>query len=448
MSQPFIERLNPNDVLLGRGQHIKHEGNSKFRRIVRERVVDYATCRNKSAKDAIAREIVRAVEERGGRFVRKMGDGHEALPTAAAAAASNEVNNNNESVRFTSPSWATAPKWELVDEATVLIKVKQTFRDYSVVARKVAATGKTESLKGSSTMPSEPKAPPSNDSTNAQQEKTIDWQQPLQQPLINIGGNRNFGQQQQPFLQPLGYNDPSRDPLSVSPITDSLDFQLQQLVNSLQEQQRQQQLLSLLSQQYGTESIIPSSRSSVLPFSPMYQAPQMDLQRALIKDQLDRQALQRQLDQMSNAHLQQQIQQLSNDQLRSLLPTSTAGILGQGQSTAASLNNFASPNSDMEILSRLGLTLQPQPSTRGEVNLTNLWSQIENVQSDATASAFNPMQQAQMIAALTRVATTQSHLVASQVDRTDDGTGQPTAGQPKSGNDDSYHSPGEPPPTS
>jgi hypothetical protein len=111
----LIDSLNPHDVVLGRGQHVKHEGNSRFRTLVRSRAAEYHACTSKTNKDVIARQIVRVVEDLGGRFVRRAEHGEDGSTMVATST------------------------WEIVDHSNVLVKVKQTFRDYSVVQRKAAS---------------------------------------------------------------------------------------------------------------------------------------------------------------------------------------------------------------------------------------------------------------------------------------------------------------------
>jgi hypothetical protein len=110
-----VHSLNPHDVVLGRGQHVKHDGNTLFLNLVRSRAAEYHACANKTSKDVVARKIVRIVENSGGRFVRRIESSGDASTELTSA-------------------------WEIVDQSTVLVKVKQTFRDYSVVRRKAAAS--------------------------------------------------------------------------------------------------------------------------------------------------------------------------------------------------------------------------------------------------------------------------------------------------------------------
>jgi hypothetical protein len=102
---------NPNDVLFGRGKEVNnHEGNVRFRMFAQERLIEYSSCKNKRTKDAIARQIVEAVDGLGGRFLRK-------------------------AVQETCLADEPLP-WMIVDEEAVLSKVKQTFRDLMAASRR------------------------------------------------------------------------------------------------------------------------------------------------------------------------------------------------------------------------------------------------------------------------------------------------------------------------
>lgn len=106
----LVTQLNMNDVLMGRGAPaIDNEGNVRFRRIVSGRRAEYFAARKRQDKDRIARQVMNAVESRGGRFLKKKADEAEQaqLPELAGG--------------------DTA--WTLVDEDTVLTKVKQSLRD-------------------------------------------------------------------------------------------------------------------------------------------------------------------------------------------------------------------------------------------------------------------------------------------------------------------------------
>jgi hypothetical protein len=63
--------IGPNDVLCGRGGATNnHEGNRRFRSIVVEHQTDYLTAR-KMEKAVIARQIVEAVHNNGGRYLKR-----------------------------------------------------------------------------------------------------------------------------------------------------------------------------------------------------------------------------------------------------------------------------------------------------------------------------------------------------------------------------------------
>jgi hypothetical protein len=113
-----ITSIEPNDVVLGRGNHIHIDGNTQFRQLVHARSTEYWSCQDNFAKDLIARQIVDTVTSRGGRFLRRV-----------RASGAEE-------------------QWELANKETVLVKVKQTFRDFSASHRKqqsAAAASKSHS---------------------------------------------------------------------------------------------------------------------------------------------------------------------------------------------------------------------------------------------------------------------------------------------------------------
>jgi hypothetical protein len=117
-TQLVINSIEPDDVVLGRGNHIHIDGNTKFRQLVHARSKEYWSCQDNFAKDLIARQIVETVTSRGGRFLRKVRTSGE------------------------------EDQWELANKETVLVKVKQTFRDFSASHRKqqsAAAASKSHS---------------------------------------------------------------------------------------------------------------------------------------------------------------------------------------------------------------------------------------------------------------------------------------------------------------
>mmetsp|Transcript_8706 Transcript_8706/g.16588 ORF Transcript_8706/g.16588 Transcript_8706/m.16588 type:complete len:680 (-) Transcript_8706:195-2234(-) len=105
----IVLQLNMNDVLMGRGAPaIDNEGNMRFRRIVSARRAEYFAAAKRLDKDQIARQVVSTVRSRGGRFLKKI-DGLEEARAQRIQAGENA--------------------WIIVDEDTVLTKVKQALRD-------------------------------------------------------------------------------------------------------------------------------------------------------------------------------------------------------------------------------------------------------------------------------------------------------------------------------
>jgi hypothetical protein len=69
----YITQLNQNDVLFGRGSGPNdHEGNIRFRTLVGERKAEYMATNHRQTKAKIAREIVSAVLDKNGRFLKKL----------------------------------------------------------------------------------------------------------------------------------------------------------------------------------------------------------------------------------------------------------------------------------------------------------------------------------------------------------------------------------------
>jgi hypothetical protein len=100
-------------VLLGRGQDVKSEGNTRFQ--------GFVSSSTKSGKDAVARQVVNTVHGKGGRFLRRV-DLDDSKPRVAGEEGESDL-------------WES-PVFEIADFASVLVKVKQTFRDFSVTSRK------------------------------------------------------------------------------------------------------------------------------------------------------------------------------------------------------------------------------------------------------------------------------------------------------------------------
>lgn len=80
-SQPQVKRkeivtkVAPNDILLGRGAlAIGHEGNIRFRSLIKERKKEYMSTNKRRKKDIIATEIRAEVVRRNGRFIRRVSE--------------------------------------------------------------------------------------------------------------------------------------------------------------------------------------------------------------------------------------------------------------------------------------------------------------------------------------------------------------------------------------
>ena len=118
--------IGPNDVLLGRGNHFQNSGNEKFRSLVRSRSVEYCSCDDNIVKDNIARQIIDSVASQQGRFLRKVKQKFKGNDSGGAKAVS------------AGDSGASVPKeqWEVADTETVLVKIKQTFRDFTASDKK------------------------------------------------------------------------------------------------------------------------------------------------------------------------------------------------------------------------------------------------------------------------------------------------------------------------
>lgn len=72
---PSLSEINPDDVLCGRGGMTNnHEGNRRFRELVAQHQSEYLLAKKKQ-KMEIANRIVRIIEHRGGRFLKKHADG-------------------------------------------------------------------------------------------------------------------------------------------------------------------------------------------------------------------------------------------------------------------------------------------------------------------------------------------------------------------------------------
>mmetsp|Transcript_19615 Transcript_19615/g.37094 ORF Transcript_19615/g.37094 Transcript_19615/m.37094 type:complete len:327 (-) Transcript_19615:27-1007(-) len=108
-SNEAVYKLASNDVLMGRGAAvIGNEGNRRFRKLIQKFKSEYDATRIRQEKDRIARKIVENIISRGGRFLKKI-----------------ETPAQMELYKVKAGKTA----WAIVQEAVVLQKVKQAFRD-------------------------------------------------------------------------------------------------------------------------------------------------------------------------------------------------------------------------------------------------------------------------------------------------------------------------------
>ena len=111
-----VTHVGPNDVLMGRGApSTEYTGNMRFRQLVLERRDEYVRVDKRKDKHRIAREIIKTVRSRGGRFLQRVTDdtGDEALVRPREGVA-----------------------WRLLEDSPALfVKVKQLMRDVGPEAR-------------------------------------------------------------------------------------------------------------------------------------------------------------------------------------------------------------------------------------------------------------------------------------------------------------------------
>lgn len=129
-SSNIVTRPGPNDCLMGRGAPVsEHEGNARLRQIVIERHADYvAPNLNRKGKHQVAVDIVAVVTGRGGRFLRKLEDGHDEQP------------EQGEGEQDKPPCSSSKERWEIVtNQRDIIRKVKQLLRDMAPEARQKRA---------------------------------------------------------------------------------------------------------------------------------------------------------------------------------------------------------------------------------------------------------------------------------------------------------------------
>ena len=102
----MVTQVGKFDVLMGRGSFATdYEGNLRLRELVMERYDDYASTNRRCDKHNVAKEIVKIVLERGGRFLQSPTPDQHSLPTE------------------------TKPWMVVTDKSILTTKVKQLLRD-------------------------------------------------------------------------------------------------------------------------------------------------------------------------------------------------------------------------------------------------------------------------------------------------------------------------------
>lgn len=111
-SAVVVTEINDNDVFMGRGKrsHIQ-EGNIRYRKLIKEKAPAYGAClHDKKLRKVMAHEIMRTVQQQGGRFLRRL-----------------ETKEGTE-------------QWEIVPESVIFAKVKQSLRDTACALEKETGT--------------------------------------------------------------------------------------------------------------------------------------------------------------------------------------------------------------------------------------------------------------------------------------------------------------------
>jgi hypothetical protein len=228
--QQYVTKTSENDILLGRGKATIHNiGNQRFRDLVRTRKVEYAACTRTYTKEVIAREILKEVERRGGRFLESVVQGTitEALTSITRTTANPKV-------------------WILADSAKVLVKIKQSLRDRDPVPRR-----STISIAGMKPGGSSHRAPNDRPAAQASSRVATTRDEP-ETPAVTSGSRCSTVVTTEPSIlyPPLvpGNNDDS---------TLSLQRQRHQLLQRLQDQQSLMALLLTERQQQMQMEAVP-----------------------------------------------------------------------------------------------------------------------------------------------------------------------------------------------
>jgi hypothetical protein len=75
----------PNDVLMGRGRPFRDfHGNQRWGQLIEDQVERYRNCPDKFGKTCISLQVVKSVQEYGGRFIQQAGEGWKLLDDTVA----------------------------------------------------------------------------------------------------------------------------------------------------------------------------------------------------------------------------------------------------------------------------------------------------------------------------------------------------------------------------
>ena len=135
-SSKYITELGPDDVLLGRGAPIiNYVGNVKFRSLVRSRKNDYITSGRHKIKDKVAKSIMKEIQRRGGRFLKRVETSKKGGSAAHSICRNKHQTTNSSSDDGGTSSQAPAQHpqdvkvYQIADYEIALEKVKQALRD-------------------------------------------------------------------------------------------------------------------------------------------------------------------------------------------------------------------------------------------------------------------------------------------------------------------------------
>lgn len=124
-----VNQVGPFDVIMGRGAPITdNPGNAFMRQLVRERHEQYARAKKQKHKHEIAVSIVKDINARGGRFLRKINASRDRDEAEQQRQLQQESTNANSAQL---PSFLSSPEgWVVVsDDSEIVAKVKQLLRD-------------------------------------------------------------------------------------------------------------------------------------------------------------------------------------------------------------------------------------------------------------------------------------------------------------------------------